>query len=55
MKYASLPNAPHQEARHQIISMETGLLLRLKKFSIFSGKITLSYALYIQNITVGVV
>ena len=27
LKDASAPNADHQEARHQIISMETGLLL----------------------------
>ena len=31
MKDASLPDAVHQEARHQITSMETGLLLQLKK------------------------
>ena len=54
MKDASALNADHQEARHQIISMETGLLLQFKKLCKTFEEIASSFT-FILNVTVGIV
>ena len=49
MKDASELNVDHQEARHQIISMETGLSLQFKKMCKVSEEIASSFSSNIQR------